>query len=560
MSNLRPRKRPHRTALAVVPLALVVGLAGTLAWTAVTADRAQRQAARGTVQDYADFAAFLMLSEAQRRMEEALFYTFYREDLAWRTSGVAVEPSVLASDPQESRRCGLDGDGVPWVLRLSTDTLAVAVHGELDPVARTWLADTLAALSREAGPGDLRTGHLRDERLAPDGIAAFRIRSDTADGGKTAAYALASCFQDRSGPILPAALAARPLLPPTLVGDLPTDSLLTATLLAPRSDAERRDAAAGAVRGVALDGEAFPFQGVASDGEAGPFGGSRLTVAFRPPTADLLLRGRAPLYSRAPLAIGLLAATVVLTAIAALLLLRSIRLVRLRERFVADVSHELRTPLQQVLLFSQLLRAGEARSAEESSRFLSIIEREALRLIALVERVLAFARPSAASPPVVSPPVSGSSTGADVARVARDAVARYAPIVEGRSQTVRLDAPSEARAAISSDGAHQILLNLLDNASKYGPEGQCIDVRVRNSEGVILEVEDRGPGIPTADRERIWEPFFRLEREQELARAGSGIGLAVVREIADRFGATAEIEDGAAGGVVFRVRMRAARP
>ena len=548
MANLSPRKRPRRTALAVVPLALVVGLAGTLAWTAVTADRAQRQAARGTVQDYADFAAFLMLSEAQRRMEEALFYTFYREDLAWRTSGVAVEPSVLASDPQESRRCGLDGDGVPWVLRLRTDTLAVAVHGDLDSAARTWLADTLAALSHEAGPGDLRTGHLRDERLAPDGIAAFRIRSDSADGGATTAYALASCFQDRSGPVLPAALAARPLLPPTLVGDLPTDSLLTAALLGPRIDAEPRDSAAGAFRGVALDGE------------AGPFGGSRLTVAFRAPTADLLLRGRAPLYSRAPLAIGLLAATVVLTAIAALLLVRAIRLVRLRERFVADVSHELRTPLQQVLLFSQLLRAGEARSAEESNRFLSIIEREALRLIALVERVLAFARPSPASSAAASPPVSGSSPGADVARVARDAVARYAPIVEGRSQTVRLDAPSEARAAISPDGAHQILLNLLDNASKYGPEGQSIDVRVRNSEGVILEVEDRGPGIPAADRERIWEPFFRLEREQERARAGSGIGLAVVREIAERFGATAEIEDGEAGGVVFRVRLRAAHP
>lgn len=521
-----------------VALVLVVVAASVLAWTAVSADRAQRATATGTVRDYADFAAFLLARDAEARMRQALFYTFYREELAWQRGGAALEPGALLEDPQESDRCAAAyAHGDRWAARLDLPDGALAAHGPIGAAGRTRLSDTLAALA--VAPGS-EPGHLVGLPGLP--IVAFRLRRPHPDSTAMHAYALSSCFRDRDGSVFEAAPADGPLLPPTLVGNVPPDSLVSIVV---------RDAD-GVERFRTTHRYESEFVGHAAPSRPGTFGGSTISATLRPGVADRLLRGRAGLYSRAPLALGLLAATVALVGVAALLMWRGARLVRLRERFVADVSHELRTPLQQVLMFVQLLRIGQARSPEERDRFLSIIEREAVRLTALVERVLAFAgRPRA--------PVAGNGVRrADVARVARDAIASFEPIATERSQRVVLDAPESARAEATSDGVHQIVLNLLDNAAKYGPPGQSIHVRVTAGPHPTLEVRDAGPGIPTRERERVWAPFYRLDREEVAARSGSGIGLAVVRGIAERHGAATEVEDAPGGGSIFRVRFRGA--
>src|SRR5205085_6644403 len=88
-----------------------------------------------------------------------------------------------------------------------------------------------------------------------------------------------------------------------------------------------------------------------------------------------------------------------------------------------------------------------------------------------------------------------------------------------------------------------IVLNLVDNAIKYSPNGGAVRVSLTSKdEWVRLEVEDDGPGIPEADRQRIWAPFFRLERDVSSAVAGSGIGLAVVRDLVTRHGGRAGVE------------------
>jgi signal transduction histidine kinase len=94
-----------------------------------------------------------------------------------------------------------------------------------------------------------------------------------------------------------------------------------------------------------------------------------------------------------------------------------------------------------------------------------------------------------------------------------------------------------------------MLLNLLDNAVKYGPVGQTVRVgAARDNGGARLWVDDGGPGIPRPDRERVWDRFWRLERDRDSAVAGSGIGLAVVRELAGLHHGRAWIEDAEAGG------------
>jgi signal transduction histidine kinase len=102
----------------------------------------------------------------------------------------------------------------------------------------------------------------------------------------------------------------------------------------------------------------------------------------------------------------------------------------------------------------------------------------------------------------------------------------------------------------------QTLLNLLDNAVKYGPAGQTVRLAVqRTGTRVRLTVDDGGPGIAAEDRERVWLPFYRLERDARSAIAGSGIGLAVVRDLISLHGGRVCVEDAPGGGARFVVEL-----
>jgi len=95
-----------------------------------------------------------------------------------------------------------------------------------------------------------------------------------------------------------------------------------------------------------------------------------------------------------------------------------------------------------------------------------------------------------------------------------------------------LDLDNDAVAVIDAGALRQVVLNLLDNALKYGPKSQRISVALTaRDDAVQLSVRDEGPGIPEQERERVWSPFYRLAREQHKAISGTGIGLAVVREL-----------------------------
>jgi signal transduction histidine kinase len=246
--------------------------------------------------------------------------------------------------------------------------------------------------------------------------------------------------------------------------------------------------------------------------------------------------------SRLPLLIGLFGTSVGLTLVTVLLLRRQQVLVRMRTDFVSSVSHELRTPLAQIRLLAELLHLG--RPADESGRRRAarIIDQEARRLTYLVENILAFSRGERGATRLAPAPL-------DVRAEVADVLEMFAPLATAAGSTVELRDGECLTAIVDGAALRQILLNFLDNAIRYGPTGQTVQVGVepiRPEDGwsaVSIWVEDEGPGVPTAERGRIWDPYYRLARDAVVTAGGSGIGLAVVRELTHRHGGRVWVED-----------------
>ena len=197
----------------------------------------------------------------------------------------------------------------------------------------------------------------------------------------------------------------------------------------------------------------------------------------------------------------------------------------MRTEFVSGVSHELRTPLAQIRWFAELLHLGKLRTDDERERSAGIIDQEARRLTYLVENVLNFSRAEKGTNRVSPAP-------AELDHEIREALELFAPLARAREMTIRATLGTNAMVLVDRDALRQILLNLLDNAVKYGPAGQTITVGSEIvGDRARIWVEDEGPGIPHDDRVRVWEPYVRLNRDAESATGGSGIGLSVVREL-----------------------------
>jgi signal transduction histidine kinase len=136
----------------------------------------------------------------------------------------------------------------------------------------------------------------------------------------------------------------------------------------------------------------------------------------------------------------------------------------------------------------------------------------------------------------------------------------FLPLASGRGVRLAALVADGSIASVDDDALRQILLNLLDNAVKYGPAGQEIRVGAAPvGAGVRIWVEDEGPGIPPADRERIWQRFFRLSAHKESTIAGTGIGLTVVRDLVSLHGGRSWVEPGERSGARFVVEFPARR-
>jgi signal transduction histidine kinase len=169
-----------------------------------------------------------------------------------------------------------------------------------------------------------------------------------------------------------------------------------------------------------------------------------------------------------------------------------------------------------------------------------------------VDKVLTFARSERGV-------LDLSSAGDhDANSLIAETVELFSPLARSARVRVETDVEADSPVHVDADSFRQVLLNLLENAVKYGPAGQRILVRARVEEGAFrMEVEDEGPGIPESQREAVWKKFVRLDRDRGTHQAGTGIGLAVVREIVALHGGKCWVQSAQGGGSRFIVEMPA---
>jgi signal transduction histidine kinase len=284
--------------------------------------------------------------------------------------------------------------------------------------------------------------------------------------------------------------------------------------------------------------------GVRREMESPLFTGMTLEVSLDRRVAPTLVLGGLPgspltLYGAMLIVNGVLLVTAVMQ------LRKERALARLRSDFISGVSHELRTPLTQIRMFAETLLLDRVRSGEERKRSLTIIDQETRRLAHLVDNILQFSRGERGTLHIMKGPH-------DLAALVRETADAFTPIAKARGVTLALELPEESIADFDEDAMRQVLLNLLDNAVKYGPPNQRVIAGVRGRE---LYVDDEGPGIPAGERAVIFERYRRLDRERERAIAGMGIGLSVVRELVALHGGSVRAESGSRGGARFVVTL-----
>jgi signal transduction histidine kinase len=207
-----------------------------------------------------------------------------------------------------------------------------------------------------------------------------------------------------------------------------------------------------------------------------------------------------------------------------------IRLARQQQDFVSAVSHELKTPLTSIRMYGEMLKAGWADDAKKQTYY-EYIHSESERLSRLIENVLQLAR------------LTRNTQQLDLKRVS---VAELMDMVKskvgtqveraGFGLTLRNDAPADAEILVDADSFAQIFINLVDNALKFsnGAERKAVEIssRLESGGGVLFTVRDFGPGIPKGQMKKIFELFYRPENELTRETVGTGIGLALVRQLA----------------------------
>jgi signal transduction histidine kinase len=219
--------------------------------------------------------------------------------------------------------------------------------------------------------------------------------------------------------------------------------------------------------------------------------------------------------------------------------------------FVSDVSHELKTPLTLIRLYGETLQYGADVPDRERQSYCEIIMRESDRLTRLIERVLDFSRVDRGEKRYHLEP-------GDLAPIVRNTLDIYGQYLH--RQGFRVDVVVEARLPVTRfdpDAVVDALLNLVDNAAKYSGEARYVGIRVR-SEGdrVVCEVEDRGHGIPPADREHLFRKFHR--GRNAAGKGGYGLGLFLVKHVMDAHDGTIEVESEVGRGTRFRLVFPAA--
>ncbi len=327
---------------------------------------------------------------------------------------------------------------------------------------------------------------------------------------------------------------------------------------------DRREPGGGTVtrRRVPADGEISIVVGRAGgDGTVDPTG-------FRASAWQLLVQHSAGSLDAAVaqartrnlwLSFGILSVLAVSVGLIVLNARRSERLAAQQMDFVATVSHELRTPLAVIRSAAQNLSAGVVHEAGQAKRYGDLIETEGRRLTQMVEHVLEFAGLSGNRGLARTSPIDPGALVRDVATASADRC---------REQGVEISTDVAADLPLieaDEDAVRRALDNLIANALKYGADGRWIGVTARRAAAgrgaeVQIAVSDRGRGIPAEDLGHIFEPFYRGRHAHDRQIQGNGLGLSLVRRIAEAHGGRVTVKSGEGHGTTFTLHLPGVEP
>ncbi len=227
------------------------------------------------------------------------------------------------------------------------------------------------------------------------------------------------------------------------------------------------------------------------------------------------------------------------------------QLENIRRDFVANVSHEIKTPLTAIKGFVETLLRGRVDNPEEADRFLQIIDKHVDRLSAIVEDLLSLARIEQ----------SGGRQELHLERkrlknIMETAIQVIQAKADEKKITIRLECADDHFMKIDATLMDQALVNLIDNAVKYSPEGGSIRIAVETKgRDVAISVTDNGPGIPQKHLPRLFERFYRVDKARSRKLGGTGLGLAIVKHAVQSHGGQVGVESIVGKGTTFEIRL-----
>ena len=233
---------------------------------------------------------------------------------------------------------------------------------------------------------------------------------------------------------------------------------------------------------------------------------------------------------------------------------RESEMARLKSDFVANVSHDLKTPLSVIRMFGETLEMDRVRDEAVRREYYRVITRESERLSRLIDNVLDFSR------------IEGGRRRYDpvptaVEPLVRDVVDAFAYPLNRQGFKVEVHvAPDLPEVALDADAVAQALANLVDNAIKYSADRKTLRIEAALDDGELaLSVADEGIGIPRAEQGRIFEKFYRVGHSETQGRRGSGVGLALVRHVAEAHGGRVIVDSVPGQGSRFTLRIPIAK-
>ncbi len=224
------------------------------------------------------------------------------------------------------------------------------------------------------------------------------------------------------------------------------------------------------------------------------------------------------------------------------------RLEQVRRDFVANVSHELRTPVTSIRAMAETLADADGEDPELARDFMTTIISESERLTALLDDLLQLSQIESGRR-LITP------QALNIAEVIRHVAQRVLGPITARHQRLVLTVPEVLDGCADRDALVQILVNLIDNARKYSPEGSAIRVTAEQDTALRIRITDDGLGIPEADLERIFERFYRVDKARSRAVGGTGLGLAIVKHLVELHGGWISVHSELGVGSTFTVTL-----